>query len=148
MQLSIKCTLIVHNVSKLWLMQSQSFIKPLTKFQLLPRRYQMQSFRKRMMFNINSDISDVPTTGKISVTTNKQLFWKQKWDKTGDSRLFISLCFRYRPFLFIYFFFGRPFLCRSGQCSFFCIVDKSLNRQSSNILFVVGRSSFGHFNCS
>lgn len=30
----------------------------------------MQSFRKRMMFNINSDISDVPTTGKISVTTN------------------------------------------------------------------------------
>lgn len=100
-----------------------------------------------MIFNINSDISDVPTTGKISVTTNNCFESKNGIRRATVGYLSVFV-FDIDLFLFISFFFGRPFLCRSGQCSFFCIVDKSLNRQLSNILFVVGRSSFGNFNCS
>lgn len=125
MRLSITCTLIVHNVSKHWVMQSQPFMKPLTSFiKVLNFNCYLGDFRRsllrnEMMININSNIFDVPTTGKTSVTTNKQWFWKQACDNTGDSRLFISLCFRYRPiFIFYFFFFVRPILCRSGQGSF------------------------------
>lgn len=106
-------------------MQSQPFMKPLTSFiKVLNFNCYLGDFRRsllrnEMMININSNIFDVPTTGKTSVTTNKQWFWKQTCDNTGDSRLFVSLCFRYRPiFIFYFFFFVRPILCRSGQGSF------------------------------
>lgn len=130
-------------------MQSQPFMKPLTSFiKVLNFNCYLGNFRRsllrnEMMININSNIFDVPTTGKTSVTTNKQWFWKQTCDNTGDSRLFISLCFRYRP-IFIFFFF---FLCSTNFVSvgpgFFCAVgDQFLLLKKLYFLF------FFNFLCS
>lgn len=66
-----------------------------------------------MMFNINSDISDVPTTGKISVTTNNNCFESKNRIRratVGYLSVFIfdiDLCYFLFFFLVDHFCVGR-----------------------------------------
>lgn len=160
MRLSITCTLIVHNVSKHWVMQNQPFMKPPTSFiKGLNLNCCLGDFRRSLLWNemmINFYIFNVLTTGKTSATTNKQRFESKNVIIRATVGYLSVFVFDIDLFLFSIFL---NFLWTTNFVSvrprfFFAVVDqflllkKSLKRQSSNILSVVCRSSFRHFNCS
>lgn len=141
-------------------MESKSFMKPLTSFIqgisiVTPEMSDAVFYETKLCLTyIPIFLTFLPRVKLQSQQTNNGFKSKNGIIYTCDSWLFIGgFFFHYIPF------FGGGGGCSTNFVSdrprfFFCVVDqflllkKQLNRESSNILSVVRRSSFRHFNCS